>query len=106
MTDRICATEMIDRGLTIIGLAGTILSLALPYMLPKVPKQWAYLGAGVSAVLLLMGLAMLSLPRVGRPASLSVRSSCNAVGDFNSNCSPWFNVASHIFRLAYIRTVN
>jgi hypothetical protein len=60
---------MVDRGLTIIGLAGTLLFWAIPRMGIKIAKRWAYLGFGASAVLLVIGLGMLLLPVDAQPTA-------------------------------------
>jgi|ERR1700722_8023218 hypothetical protein len=53
---------MVDRALAFIGLAGTMLFWALPYIWRRMPKRWAYVGVGASAVLLLIGAGLLFLP--------------------------------------------
>jgi hypothetical protein len=74
---------MLDRGLVFLGLAGTVLSLALPYMRPKIPRRWAYAGGGASSILLLIGLGMILLP-AGAQTTPSVTGDCNVFGNYNS----------------------
>jgi hypothetical protein len=76
-----------DRGLTFIGIALTIAVWALSYIWPKLPKRWAYVGAGAGATIFVVGLGMLFLrdgeaqPPVLPP---SVNGDCNVFGNNNS----------------------
>ena len=75
---------MIDRGLTIIGLAGTVLSFVVPHMWPRIPRQWAYVGTGASAILLVLGLVMLLVPAGAQSPLPSAGGNCISNGNGNN----------------------
>lgn len=81
---------MVDRLIGIgLAAAGAIFSLVAPVLFDRIPRQWAKRGFWASIVIFVVACTTLLIPAGGQQPAPAITGNCNAVGNDNSNCSPY-----------------